>query len=932
MLDGLNESQYEAVTATEGFVRIIAGAGSGKTKALTHRYAYLVKTAGIHPANILCVTFTSKAAGEMKRRVRKLAGDGTDNSLITTYHGFCARVLREDIGRLFYPENFQILDNHSQKKILEEIYAGLELKLDHANFEKIMDMINKLKATTAYVDDLVSRSGIQFPGALTLDEKIIRTYLKQQKKIFGLDFNDLVNFVFVIFERYPEVRRKWQERLHYIQVDEFQDSSDRELKLINLLSEVNRNLFVVGDPDQNIYEWRGAKVGILVDFDKSHENTRTIIMNQNYRSTGNILGAANSLISNNVNRIKKDLFTAGEQGEPVVHFHAKTENDESMWITETIKELLRNNYQYNNIAVLYRASFLSRTVEQTFMNQHIPYEIVGNIRFFDRMEIADALAYLKLIVYNDDGALTRIINTPRRMFGKTKLEILKKRAAESGASMYETLNSQHNLNEWKNSDIGAFTAAINSIREKYKTQSLTDTINDVLVKSGYEQYIRESGNMERFENLCEFKKIAAEMESGYGEDMRLEEFLRQISLLSDRDDDITTNTVKLMTIHAAKGLEFPACFVIGMSEGIFPSGRTLEERKQPGLEEERRLCFVAATRAMKRLYFTDSEGVNQSGQKKTPSRFLFELGENNCAHIGEIPEEIMEDVKNTIKTPSEANNKTNGRYNVGDKVVHIIFGNGEIVNIDPKLGSYMIKFEKTGNIKPISADYNFDAPEQIQPKETPKDITAASAAPAPDPPPAKPAPEQQRFNIEPVKDVPESKPAETKPAAPKRNAKTAPDGVIPENLWTDPAVPHEGWICSDIIDLGAPEGICKMCGRQIIRYVHMMAHPAYPRKIGAGCVCAGKMEGDPEAAKSRESEYKKRQSRLKNFMSRKRLRSKNGNEYIKYKDDVIVILKDKFKPDCYKTAFMGKFSAPYGTAEDALLEAFQYIDSVPQNK
>ena len=307
ILNGLNEKQREAVQTTEGYVRIIAGAGSGKTKALTHRYAYLVRAAGIHPGNILCVTFTNKAAGEMKRRVQTLVGAGCDTALITTYHGFCVRVLREDIGRLFYPENFQILDTADQKKILEEIYTELELKLDHASFEKMMGLIGKQKATTDYVSLLLSRDSIVPEPKTNLDDLIIHKYFMRQKKIFGLDFDDLINFVFVLFERYPQVLHKWQERLHYIQVDEFQDSSERELRLVDLLSAVHRNLFVVGDPDQNIYEWRGAKVGILVDFDKTHAGTETIIMDRNYRSTANILHAANALIDHNRNRIKKEL-------------------------------------------------------------------------------------------------------------------------------------------------------------------------------------------------------------------------------------------------------------------------------------------------------------------------------------------------------------------------------------------------------------------------------------------------------------------------------------------------------------------------------------------------------------------------------------------------------------------------------------------------
>lgn len=915
MLEGLNDRQIEAVTATEGFIRIIAGAGSGKTKALTHRYAYLVKAAGIHPGNVLCVTFTSKAAGEMKKRVRKLIGDGMDTSLITTYHGFCVRVLREDIGRLFYPDNFQILDNHAQKMILEEIYTELELKLDHADFEKIMDMINKVKSKTDYVKYMISRDEIPFGSDSTLDEKIIKMYLRRQKKIFGLDFNDLVNFVFVIFEQFQDVCRKWQERLHYIQVDEFQDSSERELKLINMLSEVNKNLFVVGDPDQNIYEWRGAKVGILVDFDQTHEATQTIIMNQNYRSTANILNAANTIIEKNQNRIKKDLFTVGESGEPVIHYHAKTESDECAWIVNMIRELKKSDYVYNEIAVLYRASFLSRNIEQAFMNEHIPYEIVGSTRFYDRMEIMDALAYLKLIAYDDDKALLRIINTPRRTFGKAKVTLLKTMAENDNMSLYQTLVLNRTRSEWARSDINNFIDLIESIREKYKTNSVSETVNEILQKSGYEQYIRESGNMERFENLCEFKKIALEMERGFGEHMTLGEFIRQISIMSDRDEEIETNTVKLMTIHAAKGLEYPVCFIVGMSDGIFPSGRTLEERKQLGLEEERRLCFVAITRAKQRLFFTDSEGVNQSGQKKTPSRFLFEIGENNCVHIGEIDKELLEESKNNTELTF---NESETDYKIGDKIEHNIFGSGEIADIDDERGVYMIRFDKNGSVKPISKDYDFN--------------TAKPEIPVSERIPEKKAPQYEQMSflsedIEPVKSPePIEAVEEIEAIEAKQEKRNKPDLSDEANLWKDPTVPHAGWRCVDIIDLGEPDGICRMCGHQIIRYVHMMTHDNYPRRIGAGCICAGRMEGNEDAAKKRESEYKNRQMRLNTFLKRRRMKSKNGNEYIKYKNEVIVILPDKFNPGFFKTAYKNSFSGSHDTVEEALIEAFNLID------
>lgn len=341
IFEKLNTQQIEAVTATEGYVRIIAGAGSGKTKTLTHRYAYLVNGAGIHPSNILCVTFTAKAAGEMKKRVRALVGEGYDNSLITTYHGFCVRVLREDIHRLLYPQSFGILDEGDQKKILEEIYGEMEIKLDRATFEKILDKIHKTKSTENYVPHMLdgSFSEIAIPGCTDATEcEIIHRYLARQKRVFGLDFDDLIAFTFTMFARYPETRDKWAERLYYIEVDEFQDSSRRELRLLQMLSAKHHNLFVVGDPDQNIYEWRGADVSILVNFAENFPGEQTIFLNRNYRSSANILRVANTLIDHNRNRIKKSLYTTDPDGAAVVHLHAKGEREEGKFLTEEIEK------------------------------------------------------------------------------------------------------------------------------------------------------------------------------------------------------------------------------------------------------------------------------------------------------------------------------------------------------------------------------------------------------------------------------------------------------------------------------------------------------------------------------------------------------------------------------------------------------------------
>lgn len=965
LFQGLNPAQLSAVTATEGYVRIIAGAGSGKTRTLTHRYAYLIQAAGIHPSGILCVTFTNKAAGEMKRRVRALIGDGYDNALITTYHGFCVRVLREDIFRLFYPQSFVILDEGDQKRLLSEIYAEMDLMMDRATFEKILALVHRSKADDSYVDALVDGQIDKIPVLPTdparppepVEIEIVRRYLARQKKIFALDFDDLIAFTFALFRRYPEVLAKWADRLTYIQVDEFQDSSSRELRLLSMLSSTHKNLFVVGDPDQNIYEWRGADMSILLDFDKTFPGTKTVLLNQNYRSTGHILTCANTLIEKNKNRIPKDLFTAGVPGPDVLHFHGKTEKEEAAFLVEQIQKRSAEGLPYKHMAILYRAGFLSRFVEQALMAHSIPYELYGSVRFYERMEIQDALAYAKLVLSDDDEALERIINTPRRSFGKAKLNALRTYAQTDGCSLLEALRRYQTAPVFARSSAGTLVALLDSLRQDAQTKSASEVLADVLTGSGYEDYIRQNGSMERLDNLAELKRTAVQYEQDYGECYTLPMFLQQVMLESDRDEDEDADRVKLMTIHASKGLEFPAVFVTGMTEGIFPSSRTLEERKEAGLEEERRLCFVAVTRAMQYLYLTESEGhTSESGNKgssvKRPSRFLYDMGEDNYVRLGVIPTELCP------TGPSASGNDSGTNLSIGSVVQHPVFGRGTVVEIDPGKRVYYILFE-SGARRPVSMDYDFSAGmaltqalEQLQEANTPATVTeptsAAEATPEPEPTPEPirkvvPAPEPAQISIpapiptpKPIP-APASEPEPTDAPLPTtdempmryRHAEWArePDGDE-TNLWKRNDVPHEGWECTGIVDLGAPVGICRMCGHQIIRYVHIMKHPNYHRTIGAGCVCAGRMEGDVERARARETAFKNRQSRRDTFLHLPRKRSRNGHEYIKYHGEIITLLEDKYKKGQWKTAFRNGYSASFATKEEALASLFDEIDTI----
>ena len=918
-MSGLNDKQREAVTETEGYLRVIAGAGSGKTKLLVSRYAYLVKEYGIDTANILCVTFTNKAAGEMKRRIRALIGEEYDTSLICTYHGFCVRVLREDIEKVFFPSDFQIIDRTQQKAMLADIYQKYELKLDHGSFEKVLRQLGRFKDDTSYVARMKLTEKCRIlPEVNTLDDKILEEFLQKQKQLYALDFDDLMYFTLYIFETCPEVLLKWQDRLNYIQVDEFQDSSSTEMKLINYLCGKYKNLMIVGDPDQNIYEWRGSDVKLLVDFDKSHLPTNTVFLNQNYRSTPEILRCANTLIEKNEYRLKKDLFTENPNGKNVVHYHAKTEYDEADRIIENIEKLRRQEgYSYSDFAILYRSGFLSRVVEKKFTENGIPYEIYGGVKFYDRMEIQDILAYLRLIAFNDDVSFKRIVNKPRRRFGRVKMQRLSELAETGTLNLYDVLVNNNNDPVFKNSGAFDFIRCIDSIRKDIPDLRISEIVERVCNDTGYEKYIRELGDMERFENLSEFKRIADEFEKSYGENVTLKEFLNLISLQSGDDGEEEADKAKLMTIHAAKGLEFPCVFIIGFSEGIFPSPKTIEARKQLGLEEERRLCYVAITRAEKRLFILDSEGSTQNGNHKLPSRFLWEIGEENYERIGNISKELLEESKRTAGiTPTAPDNTI---LPDGAAVTHPAFGEGNILAYDGIRRSYRVFFKRINAERSISKDFFSKQPssetygdksksennelqviENIKPEaEAPKPTLTVSTSP-------------------PEKEVPE--PTQPSPKIPK----PAENGS--DNLWKHDDVPHSGWRCTGISDLGEPVGICGMCGYQVIRYVHQMVHDGYPGSIGAGCICAGKMEGDTEAARKREQEFKNRQSRLETFISRKWKRSKNGNEYLKIKDHIVVIFR---KNGSWYVSIDSEFSKDsYPTREAALTAAFETIDEL----
>lgn len=708
ILENLNEQQLQAVTTTEGFVRVIAGAGSGKTKALTSRYAYLVEALGMNAANILCVTFTNKAANEMRNRVRRLVGDENDYGYITTYHGFCVKVLREDINKIQYPKQFVIMDIEDQKTVLRDVYDEIGINSKDHSHKQAIKHIEKLKDSTNYIEYIAERKEIVNDSEsllkdskLLLDQIFIK-YIEKQQRNFALDFNDLINFTVYIFNKYKDVLEKWQQRLYYIQVDETQDSSPKQFFLVDILSQIHKNLFVVGDPDQTIYEWRGAKPELLVNFDKNYPNTQTVIMNQNYRSTPNILNLGNHIIKNNKIRVDKDMFTKNPEGVDVVHYHAKNDFDEGLFVALEIQKIKREKQiKYADFAILYRANHVSRMIEQSLIKEQIPYSIWGGIRFFERKEIKDVLSYLRLIVFGDDLSFLRIINTPSRKLGKVWINNVKQLAEQNNTSLFETIED-NSLNRQSSVD---FVKLISELKKRKDEVLVSDLVKEILDKTGLTEMYRADGDEERLENIKELQNSIISLENDDVEKLTLENYLQEIALYTDMDvDDKKTDRVKLMTIHTAKGLEFPYVFLCGFSDGVLPSYMSMKERR---LEEERRLTYVAITRAEKAFYMTESEGYNfQTGMYKYPSRFLWEIKENLYVRQGILPQEIIDLAKKQIELENVLlNPEPIPVLEVGDYVSFNVWGKGKVIEKDNEKNVYMIEFEKINGARPIRFDW-----------------------------------------------------------------------------------------------------------------------------------------------------------------------------------------------------------------------------------
>lgn len=703
----LNAAQLEAVTTTEGFVRVIAGAGTGKTRALTHRFAYLVNDLGILPGNILCVTFSNKAANEMRQRIRRVTGDN-DTGYICTFHSFCVSVLQEDSHAVGYPQSFLVLDNADIDAMLQVIYDERKITLREKTFGKARDMIEILKTIERpdYYLDLISLSLAElkqkYLDARKVDDIIFYGYLYQQKKCFGLDYNDLIIITLHIFDHFPDIALKWQQRLEYVMIDEFQDIDALQIALMEKLVEYHRNLFVVGDPDQTIYTWRGADVRYLLDFADVHEGCKTILMTENYRSTPEVLGVANSLIEKNKQRIPKRLEAQRDVHGPTVWHHAKSPEEEAAWIAEGAQKLHEAGVAYRDMAVLYRAHYASRAVEEALMQAKVPYTLYSGAPFFGRREVKDALSYLRFVAYQDDLSFARVANVPKRNMGQRRMAFLREWADEHECTLYEALEQTIDDEIFKRTKAKQLLALVERFRGQFEGRAVSDVMAAVLNESGYDRMLRTEGSQERLDNVAELKQSIYEFETTCGEEVTLEHYLSHVALLTNADAmDGAADKVKLMTIHAAKGLEFKHVFLCSMSEGVLPSKKT---RTREQMEEERRLAFVAMTRAEDGLYLTEAEGFTHKGTPRYPSRFLLDI-DPKCLMFSHKPDQTALEAARAAYAANDqwiAGMSADVRFRQGSRVRHAVFGEGIVEEIDMQKRAYIVRFDGLDTTRAIS--------------------------------------------------------------------------------------------------------------------------------------------------------------------------------------------------------------------------------------
>lgn len=640
-LAGMNDKQQEAVLATEGPVLVMAGAGSGKTRVLTHRVAYLIEEQNVLPWHILAITFTNKAAREMKERIGKLLGESANDIWVSTFHALCVRILRRDIDQLGFNTAFTIADPGEQRTLMKRICE--ELNIDTKKFDprQILSAISNAKNAMLTPEEYAKRYQDPFRKMVG---RAYQVYQRELETNQTLDFDDLIMKTIQLFKASPETLKYYQDKFQYIHVDEYQDTNDAQYELVHMLAEGYHNLCVVGDADQSIYGWRGANMNNILNFEKDYPNAKTIMLEQNYRSTQTILNAANEVIANNMKRKDKSLWTENGQGDKISYYRAQSEHDEAYYVVKKIQEQMREHgYKYGDFAVLYRTNAQSRVIEETFLKSSVPYTMVGGHKFYDRKEIRDILAYLTLVANpNDSMSFERVVNTPKRGIGPTSIDKLRQFAASTNSSLLTATQNIMMANDISTSvrnKLDGFAQEMNAIQQQADELTVTELTDLILDKTGYRKALEDEAEkslqaQSRLDNLDEFKSVTQEFDKNNADDSanaqeKLTRFLTDLALVSPQDDiEDQENTVTLMTLHAAKGLEFPVVFLIGMEQSIFPMARALNNEEEE--EEERRLAYVGITRAQKKLFLTNAMSRVLYGriQRNPESEFVNEIDDN----------------------------------------------------------------------------------------------------------------------------------------------------------------------------------------------------------------------------------------------------------------------------------------------------------------
>ncbi len=724
ILEGLNDKQKEAVLHKNGPLLVLAGAGSGKTRVLTTSIANLIKNEGVDPRNILAITFTNKAANEMKDRIASLLGMDVGHLWIGTFHSICARILRMNIEKIGYSSNFTIYDTNDQRTLIKEIINDLGYK-DEISPRDAQNIISSLKNKSISPNEFLKIDS--FYKNHNEYYEIYRLYEKRKYEYNSLDFDDLIEKVLDIFRKDQQVLEYYQQKFEYVFVDEYQDTNASQYELIKYFGGYHNNVIVVGDADQSIYSFRGADISNILNFEKDFNDAKVIKLEQNYRSTSNILNTANSLIINNIERKDKNLWTANDTGDEVIYKNNSVESEESKFVVDEIKKLVNLGYAYSDIAVLYRTNAQSRPFEEILMKNLIDYKVIGGLKFYDRKEIKDLVSYLKVIVNpKDDVALKRIINEPKRGIGDKSVEQMGKIASDNNISILELITNptyEQLLTDRLKKLAYKFYNPLKEIFENALKYTITDLINEVLDKSGYLKVLESSYSVEdraRIDNINEFISAASEYEENNPDDT-IYDYLENLSLISELEKtEDRDNSVTLMTMHAAKGLEFPIVFVVGMDEGLFPGKRSIDEGN---VEEERRLFYVAITRAREKLYLTSSEVRRAYGKPvyyKT-SRFIDEIKSNikelenksfssfnSRTYERSSNEDYMREKtrQSVLDTKLKKHENSDETYQVGDKIMHSKWGEGMVVQIKENEdgNELVVAFDKKG-LKKLNQDY-----------------------------------------------------------------------------------------------------------------------------------------------------------------------------------------------------------------------------------